>query len=404
VLALCALPLVLIGADGPTARPTFLLHSADGRSRTGSLHDIGKDWSIELAGADAISIKGREVVSLRRADLPLPAPAQGPQVILANGSRLPGKAVRVANDRMEFIPDSPVRVDGDKALRLPLSGVSAIWLAEADAGSAQGISKRRATQPRASDLILLRNGDRIEGTFQSMDRTILRVEGERKKTVEVAVAQVAAVIFNPDLVSRKKPKGPYGHLVLTGGGRLAVTWASLESDRRTLRCKLPTGARLYVPLDAVAALDIRQGCAIYLSDLKPKSFEHTPYFGVRWPFVTDGSVAGGSLRLGESTFDKGLGLHTRSRLTYSVPKGCRAFEALVGLDVQTGRRGRARAQVLVDGKPAALSGKGELAARQKPLAIRVDVSGARELTLFADFGRFGGVQGHVDWADARLIR
>ena len=36
--------------------------------------------------------------------------------------------------------------------------------------------------------------------------------------------------------------------------------------------------------------------------------------------------------------------------------------------------------------------------------VRVSVAGARELTLVVKFGGRGDVQGHVDWADAKLIK
>jgi hypothetical protein len=400
LLACCALT-----PSAAQGRPVFVLHTADGRSRAGTLREVGKDWSVELDGKDTVRARGDEVVTLRRSDLSLPPPPRGAQVVLANGDRLPGHALRLADERLEFAPDPPVKLAGDRPLVLPLSGVSVIWFAApAGAGAPETLLRRLAAEERPSDLVLLRNGDRLEGTLQGIGAESVRVETEGKRRVEVPVAKVAAVAFNTDLVSRKKPKGPYGHLVLTSGGRLAVTQCFLGEAGRVLRCRLPTGALLDVPLDGVAALDVRQGCAVYLSDLRPKSYEHTPFFGVRWPYAADAAVAGRAITLGGAVYDKGLGLHTRSRLTYAVPKGCRAFEALVGMDAETGRRGRARVRVLVDGKPADLGHPGELTARDKALPVRVSLAGARELMLVVDFGRFGDVQGHVDWADARLIK
>jgi hypothetical protein len=58
----------------------------------------------------------------------------------------------------------------------------------------------------------------------------------------------------------------------------------------------------------------------------------------------------------------------------------------------------------VDGKPQDLGGAGEAPEAAGPRPIRVNVAGARELTLIATFGRRGDVDGHVNWADARLIR
>jgi hypothetical protein len=69
-----------------------------------------------------------------------------------------------------------------------------------------------------------------------------------------------------------------------------------------------------------------------------------------------------------------------------------------------GKEGSAHVQVLVDGKPQKLAWDGNLTGQSGPRLIRVSVIGAKELTLVADFGDFGDVQGCVDWANARLIK
>jgi len=154
----------------------------------------------------------------------------------------------------------------------------------------------------------------------------------------------------------------------------------------------------------VVALYVQGGPAVYLSELKAKKFEQTPYLGRVWPYVLDGSVDRRDLRLGGNTFDRGLGMHTASRLTYDLGGRYRRFEAIVGLDDKSGRDGSAHVRVLVDGKPKEIGPDRELTGRGEPLTVRVDVTGAKELTLVADFGDRGGVQGHVNWADARLIK
>ena len=115
-------------------------------------------------------------------------------------------------------------------------------------------------------------------------------------------------------------------------------------------------------------------------------------------------MAGLDLRLAGSTYDKGVGLHSHSRLTYAVPPGCRRFDALVGLDDRAGRQGSVRVRVLADGKPLDLGGDRELTADGGPLRVNVDVGGVKELTLEVDFGKGGPVQDHVDWADARFVK
>jgi hypothetical protein len=160
---------------------------------------------------------------------------------------------------------------------------------------------------------------------------------------------------------------------------------------------------LEIPLADVAALDLRQGTAVYLSDLEPRDYKHKPYLGVSWPYAKDAGVSGRPIVLAGSTYDKGLGTHSECLLTYDLGGKYRRFEAWVGLDGQVGRRGRAFVRVLVDGEERGQGGR-ERTAQDPPLSLRVDVRGARELTLVVGFARFGDVQAHVDWADARLIK
>ena len=106
---------------------------------------------------------------------------------------------------------------------------------------------------------------------------------------------------------------------MLNGARLSVRTSELVGDE--LRATALSGAVVRIPLQAVAAINVYHGRAIYLSDLKPKAYEHTPYLGVSWPVAVDHCVSGGDLRLGGGTYDKGLGLHSRSRVTYTLSCG-----------------------------------------------------------------------------------
>jgi hypothetical protein len=380
---------------------------AGGATHTGILKDIDADWSVRLKRIRPACLKAGEVISLRRRDMALPGlprPSQS-QIVLANGGRVPAEILEIADDRLLVKPAPPIVSEKDNKWSIPLTAVSVVWLAPPDlAGKPELFLRRLAQQERTQDILLRTNGDKIEGTFKGLKDQVFRIEVKGQKVVEVSQNKVAALAFNTELVSRERPKGIHGHLVLEKGCRLLITSARLEDNGTALWGKLPFGATFTVALDQVAALDYRQGCATYLSDLKPTSYRHTPFLGETWPYVADGSVANRPLQLGGNTYDKGLGMHSQSRLTYAIPSGSRFFESLVGFDEATGRKGRARIRVLLDGKPANIGREKELTGRDKPLAVRVDVSKARELTLVVDFGSRGDVQAHVNWVDARLIK
>jgi hypothetical protein len=349
-------------------------------------------------------VPGAAFVSLRRTDVPLPPLPRAAHVQLANGDRLvldPVGPLRLEGDSLEC--GVPWRANGGRTLSLPTSRVAVVWLSTPKGpDTAEAWLRRLGAEKRRQDVVLMTDGDRVGGRVKSLDRSGgLRVEANGRE-VKVPFSRVAAVAFDPGLLLRGKPKGRYGHLVLTDSGRLSVSAATLAVGATTLLVKTPLGDALEIPLRDAAALDLRQGAATYLSDLTPLAYQHTPYLGVSWPYARDASVSGRPMVLAGSTYDKGLGMHAASRLTYDLGGKYRRFEAWVGLDGQAGVSGRAVVRVVIDGKPSEIGGK-EITGRGLPLPVRLDVRGAKELTLVVEFARSGDVRAHVDWADARLI-
>jgi hypothetical protein len=394
------LPAAARGGD-----PLFTLHAAGGVAGVGPLTKVGEDWSARLGGPNPALVQGADILSLRRAGVALPPYPESEQVILAGGERLPldtRAGLRLADEVLSFHPLPPLRPAAGAELRVPLSRVAVLWLGARPGGDPVPRLRQLMQEARARDRVLLRGGDVVEGTVLSLDREGACRVKVGSKQVAVPFGQVAAVAFSTDLLVKARPRGPYGHLVLTGGCRLDLTSASVESEARRLRGKAVFGAAVIVPLADVAALDLRQGRAVYLSDLRPLEYACAPFLGVSWPLTVDASASGRQLCVGGGCHDKGLGMHAKSRVTYDLLGRFERFEATVGLDERTGGRGRVRVEVLLDGTPQALGDGAELTAGQ-PLGLRVDVSKARRLTLAVHFAGRGGVGADVDWADARLI-
>ncbi len=395
------LPLAFTTARLPAtdSAPTFTLHTMDGIAAIGPWEELREDWSVSLGGEKAARFKGAEVVALRRVGARLPPPPRESQVFFSNGDRLSGKILGLVGQRLRL----QAQIGTAQEMAVPLTAVSVLWLTAPDATEDLVLVQRRlAAETRTRDRVLLRNGDAVEGTLTGLDDKRLRIETSSRQEMPVDLGKVAAVALNTELVRSLRPKGVYGHLVLANGCRLSL--ASAQANRQFLTGKTLFGTAVEVPLEQIVALDLRQGRAVYLSDLKPRRYEHLPYLGVRWPYVPDGSVAGRELHLGGSTYDKGIGMHSESRLTYDLARTYRWFEALVGLDDDTGRAGNVEVEVLVDGKVQDLGWGPELRAPMGPRAVRVGVAGARELMLVVKFGRHGDVHDHVDWVDARLLK
>lgn len=389
-------------ADEEAKEPVFSVRTAAGTTLEGTWRELKPDWSVRVGEGEGTPVAGNNVLAVRRKDAPLPPFPSDDHLLLANGDRLPFKGLRLVGEKFQFRhPNLEVGKDAS----VPLAAVSILWKIAPDKTlDAEKLRRRLAAGTRDRDALCLRNGDVLAGVLTGLDEKNVEVEVEKKRA-KVPMGQVAYIAFNTELADALRPKGVYARLVLSegqedGGGRLSLKSASY-SDGETLTGTTVFGARVRVPLRKVAALNLYQGRAVYLSDLKPAKYEYRPFLDATWPYTLNANAADHDLRLGGSTYDKGISLHSHSRLSYRAGGAYRRFEALVGLDERDGREGSVRVRVLADGETLV---DRELTLRDGPVPIAVKIEGVRELTLEVDFGAGADVQDVVNWVDARLVK
>jgi hypothetical protein len=395
------LVLALTLAAGDPAR--FTTFARDGDPRAGQLLSWAADGRVALADPPAEFAPG-EMYALRRAGRPLPPWPRTPQLVLANGDRL---AAELRGGKGAGVVVRPATGSEGADWAVSLSAVAALWLAPP--GDAPPDPAKYPWRPAGAkgDVVLLANGDTVVGTVDgvSADGSGFRLAAEGGKPPRtLPAASVSAIAFDPTLARLRVPKGPHYRLVFADGTRL--TAATLSTEQGVFVGTNLFGERFRMPFAQVMAVDVVRGKATPMSDLKPTRAAVEGFAGAGEPWAADRTVRGWPLRLAGpdgGVFDKGVGTHPRTTLTYALGGKYRRFEAVVGLDPVTGRRGAAVARVLVDGKPATVPGLESLSAAELPVAVRADVKGAKELTLVVDFGPSGGVQADVNWADARLV-
>jgi hypothetical protein len=389
---------------GAAAEPLFAARTAAGKEVRGPLRRLAPDWTVELGKGVRHKVAGAELLGLRQAATDLPGWGGGAeQLVLTNGDRVPVRDLRLGDEKL-FFRNKDL---GPNEASLPVAVVRMIWRLPPD-GVADAETFRRALLlgKRSQDRVLLRNGDTLQGTLSGLGAGTLAVEAG-KKAVKARWEQVAVVAFNTELLERLPAKGPHARVVLTPapgspGGRLTLT--SATCDGQTFRGKTAFGALLRVPVGRVAALEVLGGKALPLAEQAPAKYTYFPYLDEKWSWSAGANVLGRALRVGGSVYDDGVGMHASSALSYALDGGCRRFEATAGLDDRDGRRGRVRLRVLVDGKPADLGNGGLLTHAGGPRSVRVDVRGAKTLTLEVVAAEDGPVQGVVNWVDARLVK
>ncbi len=400
--------LLLAASLAAPAEPTaFVAVSPADERPTGKLNRLTRDFSATLStrtGDIAVS----DVLSLRRTDRPLPSFPTGPQLVTTAGDRIAGALAGGDERSLRFLP-SAVRLKRDQTWKVPLSSAVVVWLTDTPADTPPDPTRYEwTTGNKNQDVLRFRNGDTARGTLDGLDPDAATPEfpfrPEPGAARAVAAHELAAVAFNPALARTRKPKGSYARIVLTDGSRLSLTSVAVAND--VLTGDMLFGQKVELPLSAVLAIDVIQGKAAYLSDLKPKKVEQAGFLGVAWPWTADRNVHGAALRIetpnGESTADKGLGTRPRTVLAYDLAGKYRRFEASVGLEPDRGVQAKVAIRVLVDGKEQEIPGLALLAAGNA-VTVRVDVKGAKELVLITDFGPAGGVGADVNWADARLV-
>ena len=145
------------------------------------------------------------------------------------------------------------------------------------------------------------------------------------------------------------------------------------------------------PLDAVAR-------EVSLSDLEPAAAS------CGWGVPrNDRAISGSPLRIGSTTYPKGIGTHAVSEIVYNLYGLFRSFEAAVGVDAASeGDKGSVVFEVYADGKLLWTSGLMKKSAGAKTL--KFDVGGVKELRLRVGDGGDGIDYDHADWAGARLLR
>ena len=161
------------------------------------------------------------------------------------------------------------------------------------------------------------------------------------------------------------------------------------------------GVAMTVPWSAVMRVDVRSDRLVFLSDLEPIDVYERAIADVgKWQ--RDKSVRGKPLTLKGRVFEKGLGVHATSRLSYLADAKFGVFAATIGIDDATKGKGDCEFAVIADGKELF---RKRVKAGEDPTEVRVKIpEGTRKVTLAVEAGEDLDFADHGNWCDARWIR
>ncbi|UCC29564.1 MAG: NPCBM/NEW2 domain-containing protein [Phycisphaerales bacterium] len=175
-----------------------------------------------------------------------------------------------------------------------------------------------------------------------------------------------------------------------------------RADAYSIRIETSLDVTADVPLAAVASVDVHSDRVVYVSDLSVADQRVRGLMHRSWPVRFDQSLSGGSLSISGRVFEKGLGVHSLTELTFEIAGDFETFVATIGIDDSVRPRGSVVFRILGDSK--ILFDSGSVTGADPPRDIIVDVTGVKTLTLTVDYGDELDLCDHANWGDARLLK
>ena len=247
------------------------------------------------------------------------------------------------------------------------------------------------------DRILLTNGDVVRGFVTAINREGVAIESDLGETLLPHRLVVAVRLAAAPPAPIKRP-----HMVirLRSSGRLTVSDLNWSGD--VAEARLRFGATVRLEARRIARVDVVGGRWEWLGEHHPISYEHTPMLSMDWEYVPDRNVRGGPITVAGKTFEHGVGVHSRSCLTYDLKNAYREFVTSFGIDDDSGPYADVSVFILVDGKPRFDQAHVRRGTLHGP--IHLDVARAQRIELIVDFGDNGDLQDRFNWVAAALVR
>lgn len=369
----------------------FTLTGLTGSQTKGEVVAIESGGKLKLKGrTEPILLSGLR--GLRRAEASYPSKEPGKiRVHLEAGGYSFATGLTVKNEKVTFART------GGKSITVPMEAVRAVQF-EAKPSPLF----LRALQTTSTDydrfLILVEGKPRtVRGLLESLgEKSAAIVVNDRN--IKVVRSDLLGIVFAS--AKAKKITGGMSRLHLADGSRVVGTIESL-SKTGALKLKLPQGASVELAWSEVNNIDVFSDRLQYVSDLKPVNAIERAIVTLKRSWKKDKSVTGGMLTVGGRKFEKGLGVHAESRLTYTIDGKYETFAAIIGLDDPAGKRGDCIFIVQADGREVF---RKRMTGKDAPANCTVKVSGVQRLTLVVEPGRNLDIADHANWCAASLIR
>jgi hypothetical protein len=352
---------------------------------------------LELPHDEVLFVRPKSSIAIETAAPPKPSV----WIDLVDGSRLTGANLTIKKGVATLVLKDGATID------LPSKSIHKVRFAAPDDRQSAAWPENVADSAAGDLLAVRKNGnvDFLSGVVGDLNAETIEFQFSGE-TIPVKRAKVDGFI----LFQKEADKLPAaaGTVDDARGWHLQARSIALVDDK--LEVTLLSGAVIQEPWELVRRLDYSSGKLTYLSDLEPQSVQWTPfikfgtaveglshYYGLR----RDEGREHQPLRIAGKTFTKGVSIYSRTLATYRLPAGMKKFQAVAGIDDAVREGGVVRLEISADGKSLfnqTINGS------NSPVALDLDISGARKLSILVDYGDDFDAGDYLDLGDARMLK
>lgn len=323
---------------------------------------------------------------------PPPPPTEKPAIIvdLIGGGSIGASQVTIADDQCT------IAWSATEPLKVPIDALRAIRF-QPTVLSDEFNKSLSAPAADIDRIFVTIDGkiDSVTGLVNKLTETeiSLEIDGSIRNLPRERVYGVVVALAAPEV------RLPRCTFQLRDGNVIGGDLVALQGNKAQIQ--IAGNSQISLPWDAVQRVIVRSSRVLYLSDLKPSAVKQQTFVTLPRPWQRDRSVTGKPLTIGETTFEKGIGVQSQSSLTFDIPEGFEELAATVGIDADANGKGDCVYEILLDGQRVFTE---RIRGGEDPKPLKIPLAAAKQVTLVVLPGVDLDLADHADWADIRLIK
>jgi hypothetical protein len=252
----------------------------------------------------------------------------------------------------------------------------------------------------AADLVFLDEDQETEGIIRKITDKEITVKVQDLGEITLTYDKVRGIKLAP-LSKPEEIKGLKTTVYLVDGSRLSGKLLGYKQGKLEFNW---FGIKTELEKKEIMSLYFSGGKLDHLSDLEPASVKETPFFDkFLYRCQIDHSLVGKqTISIRKKKFFKGVSVHSKTELTYSVEGKYSRFRSTIGIDDEA--KGKGDVVFIVYGDDKELFRSKNITGKSEPRLIDVSIDKVKELKLVVDFGKAMDTMDRAVWAEAVLVK